>query len=202
MTVQISTFEGGEAFSPFKTQRLLQSLQQQAPAVSGLQTLQVFLVATSQALSDSDSARMARLLDAVARLVAPDPSLEQVCWVSTRLGTVSPWASKASDIARNCGFAVQRIERLVQYRLKLNARLTPDESLAVQALLHDRMTESLWQTQAQAHALFQPLPALALSLVDIQSQGRQALEQANTDWGLALAEDVMQFSRYGKGHSQ
>jgi len=193
VTVQISTFEGGEAFSPFKTQRLLQSLQQQAPAVSGLQTLQVFLVATSQALSDSDSARMARLLDAVARLVAPDPSLEQVCWVSTRLGTVSPWASKASDIARNCGFAVQRIERLVQYRLKLNARLTPDESLAVQALLHDRMTESLWQTQAQAHALFHPLPALALSLVDIQSQGRLALEQANTDWGLALAEDEIDY---------
>jgi len=193
VTVQISTFEGGEAFSPFKTQRLLQSLQLKAPSVSGLQTCQVFLVGTSQALSDSDSARMARLLDADSWSAPTDPSLNQVWWVSTRLGTVSPWASKASDIARNCGFSVQRIERLVQYRVKLNASLTPDESLAIQALLHDRMTESLWHTQAQSHALFQPLPAQALSFVDTQAQGRQALEQANTDWGLALADDEIDY---------
>ena len=81
MTVQISTFEGGEAFSPFKTQRLLQSLQLKAPSVSGLQTCQVFLVATSQALGETDSARMARLLDASARPAFADPSLEQVWWV-------------------------------------------------------------------------------------------------------------------------
>ena len=193
MTVLISTFEGGEAFSPFKTQRLLQTLQRQAPSVSGLQTLQVFLVATSEALSESDSARMARLLDAVASPVAPDSSLEQVCWVSTRLGTVSPWASKASDIARNCGFAVQRIERLVEYRIKLSASLSPDESLAIQALLHDRMTESLWHTQQESHALFQALTAKALSFVDTQAQGRQALVQANADWGLALAEDEIDY---------
>ena len=193
MTVQISTFEGGEAFSPFKTQRLLQSLQRQAPSVSGLQTRQIFLVATSQALSESDSTRMARLLDAVASPVATDHSLEQVCWVSTRLGTVSPWASKASDIARNCGFSVQRIERLVEYRVKLSASLSPDESLAIQALLHDRMTESLWHTQQESHALFQALPAKALSFVDIQAQGRQALVQANADWGLALAEDEIDY---------
>jgi len=193
VTVQISTFEGGEAFSPFKTQRLLQSLQLKAPSVSGLQTCQVFLVGTSQALSDSDSARMARLLDADSWSAPTDPSLNQVWWVSTRLGTVSPWASKASDIARNCGFSVQRIERLVQYRVKLNASLTPDESLAIQALLHDRMTESLWHTQALSHALFQPLPTQALSFVDTQAQGRQALEQANTDWGLALADDEIDY---------
>ena len=193
MTVQISTFEGGEAFSPFKTQRLLQSLQLQAPSVSGLQTLQVFLVATSQALSASDSARMARLLDAAAKPAPPNPSLEQVCWVSTRLGTVSPWASKASDIARNCGFEVQRIERLVQYRVTLNASLSPDQLLAIQALLHDRMTESLWHTQAESHALFLALPAKALSFVDIQAQGRQALVQTNTDSGLALAEDEIDY---------
>ncbi len=193
MTVLISTFEGGEAFSPFKTQRLLQSLQQQAPSVSGLQTRQVFLVATFQALSQSDSVRMSRLLDAGASPVPIDPSLEQVCWVSTRVGTVSPWASKASDIARNCGFAVQRIERLVQYRLKISAVLTSEQSLASQALLHDRMTESLWHTQQQAHALFQPLSALALSFVDIQKQGRQALVQANINSGLALAEDEIDY---------
>ena len=111
MTVQISTFQGGEAFSPFKTQRLLQTLQQIAPSISGLTAKEVFLVGTLKPLSQADTQRMVRLLDATAS-APPTPAAHEVAlWVSPRLGTVSPWASKASDIARNCGLVVQRIER-------------------------------------------------------------------------------------------
>jgi len=116
VTVQISTFQGGAAFSPFKTQRLLQTLQQTAPSVSGLLTLEVFLVATAKPLTQADTQRMARLLNATATPNTDLSGNQAVWWVSPRLGTVSPWASKASDIARNCGLAVQRIERLIEYR--------------------------------------------------------------------------------------
>ncbi len=137
MTVQISTFQGGEAFSPFKTQRLLQTLQQTAPSISGLTVKQVFLVGTAKALSKTDSQRMSRLLDATAS-APPTPAAQEVTWwVSPRLGTVSPWASKASDIARNCGFAVQRIERLMEYRLATRQPLSQAQTQALQAQLHD-----------------------------------------------------------------
>ncbi|MDP5116345.1 MAG: phosphoribosylformylglycinamidine synthase [Burkholderiaceae bacterium] len=193
MTVQISTFQGGEAFSPFKTQRLLQTLQQTAPCISGLAVKQVFLVGTAKPLSKTDSQRMSRLLDATASAPPTPAAQEAAWWVSPRLGTVSPWASKASDIARNCGFAVQRIERLIEYRLATLQPLTQAQTQALQAQLHDRMTETVWSDMQQAQALFQALPAQDLHFVDIQTQGRTALVQANTDGGLALADDEIDY---------
>ena len=193
VTVQISTFQGGEAFSPFKIQRLLQTLQLAVPSLSALIAKEVFWVATPKALGAKDTARMAQLLDAQAAPTALASSDVPVCWVSPRLGTVSPWASKASDIARNCGLAVQRIERLIEYRFQARQALTPAQTSALHAQLHDRMTETVWTDAQQAHALFQPLPAQALSHVDIQARGRQALVQANADWGLALADDEIDY---------
>ena len=193
MTVQICTFQGGEAFSPFKTQRLLQTLQQTAPSISGLTAKEVFLVGTVKPLSPTDTQRMVRLLGAKAS-APPTPLANEVAWwVSPRLGTVSPWASKASDIARNCGFAAQRIERLIEYRLETLQPLTQQQIQALQAQLHDRMTETVWREVQQAQALFQALPAQDLHFVDIQTQGRSALVQANADGGLALADDEIDY---------
>jgi len=193
VTVQISTFQGGEAFSPFKTQRLLQTLQQTAPCVSGLIAKEVFLVTTAKPLSLADTQRMVRLLDASVSPSQVLSAFEAVWWVSPRLGTVSPWASKATDIARNCGFAVQRIERLTEYRLETLKPLSHHQARALQAQLHDRMTETVWSDAQQAQALFQALPAQDLSFVDTQSKGRAALVQANADGGLALADDEIDY---------
>jgi len=193
VTVQICTFQGGEAFSPFKTQRLLQTLQQTAPCVSGLIAKEVFLVATAKPLSLADTQRMVRLLDASVSPSQVLSAFEAVWWVSPRLGTVSPWASKATDIARNCGFAVQRIERLTEYRLETLKPLSHHQARALQAQLHDRMTETVWSDAQQAQALFQALPAQDLSFVDTQSKGRAALVQANADGGLALADDEIDY---------
>jgi len=193
VTVQISTFQGGEAFSPFKIQRLLQTLQQTAASVSGLIAKDVFWVATDKSLSPTDRQRMERLLDATAYPSKVLSAHQVAWWVSPRLGTVSPWASKASDIARNCGLAVQRIERLTEYRLETLQPLSQQQAQALQAQLHDRMTETVWSEHKQAQELFQALPAQDLSFVDIQSNGREALVQANAHWGLALADDEIDY---------
>jgi hypothetical protein len=79
VTVQISTFQGGEAFSPFKLQRLLQSLQETAPCISGLTTRPVFCVATAKPLTKTDTQRMSRLLDATAS-APPTPAAHEVAW--------------------------------------------------------------------------------------------------------------------------
>ncbi|NBW53795.1 MAG: phosphoribosylformylglycinamidine synthase, partial [Betaproteobacteria bacterium] len=164
-----------------------------APCISGLTTRPVFCVATAKPLSKTDTQRMSRLLDATAS-APPTPAAHEVAWwVSPRLGTVSPWASKASDIARNCGFAVQRIERLIEYRIATSQPLSQQQVQALQAQLHDRMTETVFLELHQAQALFQALPAQDLHFVDLQTQGRAALEQANTDGGLALADDEIDY---------
>jgi phosphoribosylformylglycinamidine synthase len=193
VTLHISTFDGGPAFSAFKTQGLLTKLQAICPGVAGLSSQYVYLLATEQALLSTDKERMARLLD--AHHARSSIAAAQHNWVvSPRVGTVSPWASKATDIARNCGFNLRRIERLTEFHIQCgSAHLSPKLQQALQALIHDRMTESVWENREQAQALFNTLEAPLLAFVDVQQGGRDALVKANIEWGLALADDEIDY---------
>ncbi|MEY4140529.1 MAG: hypothetical protein RLZZ371_2711, partial [Pseudomonadota bacterium] len=119
--------------------------------------------------------------------------------VSPRFGTVSPWASKATDIAHNCGLAVHRVERVVAYRLSLKSGLlgkpvlTEAQLVQVAGLLHDRMTESVMFDLGTAHHLFDSLPAAPMAHVDVLGGGKPALLAANSEFGLALADDEMDY---------
>ena len=196
MTLQISNFQGGPAFSSFKTRRLLSRLQSVCAAIQSLQATHVYLLAVDRPLKAADSARLAQLLDAVDDKALPVASADTLTLVvSPRQGTVSPWASKAGDIARNCGFTLHRLERLTEYRLALKSASQPSsiELAAIHALLHDRMTESVWADRLSARVLLQNLNAVDMVSVDVLKQGRQALVQANTDNGLALADDEIDY---------
>ena len=115
--------------------------------------------------------------------------------VTPRFGTVSPWASKATDIAHNCGIALKRIERITEFHIHLRggATATPGQREALAALLHDRMTESVMFERAAAHQLFTELAPAPMEQVDVLAGGRAALEEANTRFGLALAEDEIDY---------
>jgi phosphoribosylformylglycinamidine synthase len=119
--------------------------------------------------------------------------------VTPRVGTVSPWASKATDIAHNCGLGVKRVERVVEYRLTLKSgllskpTLTAEQQAQVADLLHDRMTESVMFDRAQAMNLFHVLPAAPMAHVDVLHGGKAALLAANSEFGLALAADEIDY---------
>ncbi len=114
--------------------------------------------------------------------------------VTPRLGTISPWASKATDIARNCGFEqVKRIERGVLYCIAGFDSCTAPQQRAVDALLHDRMVETVLPEPAAAAGLLEQATAPSYSSIDILSGGAQALEEANTSLGLALADDEIDY---------
>eukprot|EP01041_Mallomonas_annulata_P038980 gene38980-62582_t len=129
----------------------------------------------------------------------PEQVVGSVFIVSPRLGTVSPWASKATDIAHNCGFPVKRIERLTEYHLSFKSGLLSKPSVsaaqrqALAALLHDRMTESVLDSRDQAAALFTPLQGAPMATVDVLGGGMAALQEANRAQGLALAADEMEY---------
>lgn len=197
MTVHITSFEGGSALSAFRVQQLLPGLQAIHDKIEGIAARYVHLVACDSA----PSAELQQKLVALLTYGDPytGPSDGPLVVVSPRLGTVSPWASKATDIAHNCGLAVHRVERIVEYRLTLKAGLLGKASLSteqlgqVAALLHDRMTESAMTTREQACALFTELHPAPMDHVDILGGGRAALEQANVAWGLALADDEIDY---------
>ena len=198
MTLHLTQFEGGNALSSFRAQQLLTDLVAIHPKITGVSARFVHLVATEGAVAPALQERLSALL------TYGDPykgSAEGLAFIVTpRLGTISPWASKATDIARNCGLNVFRVERMTQYRVEMKSgllggkpELSTEQTAQVAALLHDRMTESVFATRAEAEQLFTTLAAQPMEFVDVLGGGRAALETANKQWGLALAEDEIEY---------
>nr|WP_222623164.1 phosphoribosylformylglycinamidine synthase [Ramlibacter cellulosilyticus] len=196
--MHITEFEGGQALSGFRIQQLLPRLAAVHPKIAGIAARYVHLVASDHAPSAAERERLAALLTYGEPYDGPADGPLLV--VTPRFGTVSPWASKATDIAHNCGLSVRRIERAVEYRLQMasgwlggKASLEPAQLAAVAALLHDRMTESVVASVAEAHRLFTELQPQPMEHVDVLRGGRDALEDANRRFGLALAEDEIEY---------
>ena len=138
----------------------------------------------------------ARARGVLDRLLAYGPRRErrpltgQLVVVVPRIGTMSPWSSKATDIARISGLtAVRRLERGVVYAVQGKV----DDLRALQAALHDRMTESVLERVEQAAALFQTAEPAPLAHIDVLGGGRAALEQADRTLGLALSPDEIDY---------
>ena len=196
MTLHISFFPGSNALSAFRLRQLLPRLQAIHDKVEGLTARYIHLVASPSPLSDEVSRQLGALLTyGEPALSAEGPSLV----VTPRFGTVSPWASKATDIAHNCGLDLRRVERVTQYHVVLKKGLLSTPSLsdsqwqAIAHLLHDRMTESVVKDLQAAQALFHEQPAASMETVDVLTGGRAALEDANRQWGLALADDEIDY---------
>ncbi|MBN9339077.1 MAG: phosphoribosylformylglycinamidine synthase, partial [Comamonadaceae bacterium] len=198
MTLHQISFAGGNALSPFRAQQLQSALAAIHPKITGIAARFVHLVALDAAPTAAQQERLGALLAYGDPYEGPEQGPLLV--VTPRLGTVSPWASKATDIARNCGLAVHRVERITEYRLVLKTGLLggqPEVDAAqmqqIAALLHDRMTESVLATRAEAGQLFTALDAQPMAFVDVLGGGSAALEAANTAWGLALADDEIDY---------
>ena len=186
---------GNPALSAFRLQKLTETLQQQVPALAHLYAEYVHFVDLEQPLSDQQRSVLERLLEYGPKLETEQPEGE-LRLVVPRPGTISPWSSKATDIALNCGLdCINRIERGVAYYFVHvgGGRFSDDEMARLDALIHDRMTEAVLFSLDEAEGLFLQESPRPLRSVDILGGGRAALEQANRDWGLALAEDEIDY---------
>nr|WP_242699071.1 MULTISPECIES: phosphoribosylformylglycinamidine synthase [unclassified Delftia] len=200
--MHLTQLEGGNALSSFRAQQLLTELVSIHPKITGIAARFVHLVATDAAPTPALQERLQALLTYGDPYEGPADGAALV--VTPRLGTISPWASKATDIARNCGLGVFRVERITEYRIAFKTgllsnvlgsapELSAEQTAQIAALLHDRMTESVFATRAEAEQLFSALDAAPMEFVDVLGGGRAALETANRQWGLALADDEIDY---------
>ncbi|MGE8321120.1 MAG: phosphoribosylformylglycinamidine synthase [Comamonas sp.] len=198
MTLHLISFAGGNALSAFRAQQLQTALAAIHPKITGIAARFVHLVATQTEPAAAGRERLQALLTYGDPYAGPQDGV--ALFVTPRLGTISPWASKATDIARNCGLEVFRVERITEYRISLKSgllggtpELSAEQTAQIAGLLHDRMTESVFATQAEAEQLFSTLQAQPMEFVDVLGGGRAALETANKQWGLALADDEIEY---------
>lgn len=184
---------GVTALSDFRVEKLLQKA-----AALGLPEVKLksefwYFVGSEKALDAATVEKLQALL--AAQSVEQTPKAREglhLFLVTPRLGTISPWASKATNIAENCGLAgIERIERGMA--VWLEGELTDEQKQQWAALLHDRMTESVLPDFQTASKLFHHLESETFSTVDVLGGGKEALVKANTETGLALSADEIDY---------
>ncbi|EGV07475.1 phosphoribosylformylglycinamidine synthase [Haemophilus pittmaniae HK 85] len=189
----LQTFRGSPALSEFRINALMQKFQQHQLPVQSVYAEYMHFVELEQAFSTDQESKLKALLHYGPTLAEHEAKGE--CFiVIPRIGTISSWSSKATDIAHNCGLSeVARIERGLAYYFELTRALNEQESTLLSALLHDRMMETVVRTPAEADVLFRHQDPKPFKTVDVLAGGRAALVTANVELGLALAEDEIDY---------
>ena len=199
----IKIIPGTIQYLPAQTQRIMTHCQALGVPVTDIKVFAEYFVQTTQ--GELDASQQQRLLDLlnqgepgfdVQQFKANDVQLR----VIPRLGSISPWSSKATAIIHNCGLEqIKRVERGLRFVLSLErgwlktARLSAQQQKQVAALIHDRMTETVVDIDFDGTALFINRERPEMLSIDILGAGQQALVQANEELGLALSEDEIEY---------
>jgi len=190
------TLRGRHALSPFRVKKLQAAFAAAHPGypITGIAATFWHFVEVERELTPAERSILERLLTYGPLDEAADDDGALVL-VVPRPGTISPWSSKATDIARNCGLdVVRRIERGIGYRLATrDGKLDGAVRDALLPLLHDRMTEAVLGSPDDARMLFAHVAPRPMTKIPLMAEGRAAIERANADLGLALASDEIDY---------
>ncbi len=191
----VISFTGSPALSDFRLARLLTALRSVVGKATSLSAYYVHFADVCAPLTAAETAVLEKLLTYGAAVQATDAAGE-LFLVTPRAGTISPWSSKATDIAHNCNLdKILRLERGIAYHLTLapGYALNVADIRHVEACIHDRMTEMVQSSLAAAAVLFAHAAPAPGGKVDILGAGRHALVQANFELGLALSPDEIDY---------
>ncbi len=186
---------GSSALSDYKIEKLRAALGQAGVSVSSIAACYVHLIDLKAPLDEAEQQVLSKILTYGPTGVEVKEE-GALFLVIPRVGTISPWASKATDIAKNCGLSqVHRIERGIAYYIQSanGSAFTSQQRAAIQALIHDRMMQTVLSSFDEAAALFEAQEPKPFKTVALTSGGRAALEQANVDLGLALSSEEMDY---------
>src|SRR5690606_16103182 len=185
---------GSPALSPFRIQKLLETLAAAGVPARALSATFVHLVEVDGELDPEQREVLSRLLTyGPSRASSEVSGLVRV--VAPRPGTISPWSSKATDIAHICGLGrINRVERVLAYTIDVGAQPLPGEAeTALRTRLHDRMTQAVFDSVDACSVLFRHEAPRPMTSVPVLAEGRAALVEANRTLGLALAEDEIDY---------
>lgn len=193
-------FQGLPALSKFRNQKLLTSIQDIESSVTALYAEYVHFVEVNKALTAEESLIITSLLKYGPRTAAIQPK-GNLLLVTPRPGTISPWSTKATNIAHNAGLSsVGRIERGIAYYLKGNTNITVNKLL--HSLICDRMTEATFLAMSEVESLFVAHDPAQTMTIPMLTEGKAAMQKANVDLGLALADNEIDYLVSSFSHLQ
>ncbi|MBM3350500.1 MAG: phosphoribosylformylglycinamidine synthase [Betaproteobacteria bacterium] len=194
-TLEMMRLRGSVALSQFRIDKIQSTLNAKCPNIGHLYAEFWHFCWVNGVLTDEQAYTLRQILTYGPTMQEEDAKGELVL-VLPRVGTISPWASRATDIVQHCGLPeIQRVERGIAYyvQTKNGQPLTADERQQLLPLIHDRMTESVFSEMGQAAKLYHADTPKPLSTVDTLGGGKGALKQANSEMGLALSEDEVDY---------
>ncbi|MBT7409319.1 MAG: phosphoribosylformylglycinamidine synthase, partial [Methylococcales bacterium] len=186
---------GGTAITEFRVNQLQQELVKKInPSEKPLlYAVYIHFIDCPEPLSEKDQQLLETLLNYSGKQ-QENLKKGQCFLVVPRVGTISPWSSKATDIAHNCGLTqVQRIERGIAYYIAGDIEWTDENSAVVNDCLSDKMIEQVLHTEKEAKQLFQHASPAPMTSVNLMKQGKTALANANQELGLALSDDEIDY---------
>ncbi|PHR84289.1 MAG: phosphoribosylformylglycinamidine synthase [Colwellia sp.] len=191
----IKNLRGAPALSDFRVQKLLAQCAQLQLPVTEIYAEFAHFAQLNDELTTIEAKVLQQLLTYGPTIEEHEPQ-GQFHLVTPRPGTISPWSSKSTDIAHNCGLAkVERLERGMAYYVSVDegVKLSAEQEIQLISLLHDRMMESVFTNFTDADKLFVSAEPGKLTAIDIENGGKNALTQANIELGLALADDEVNY---------
>ncbi|EGR0658258.1 phosphoribosylformylglycinamidine synthase [Vibrio cholerae] len=184
---------GSPALSEFRVNKLLTACREQQLPVTGIYAEFMHFADLKAELNPQELEKLEKLLTYGPTIQEHEPQ-GLLLLVTPRPGTISPWSSKATDIAHNCGLhGIKRLERGTAYYVEAETALTAAQIATLKTLLHDRMMEVVFAELTDVQQLFSVAEPAPMSQVDVLVGGRRALEEANVSLGLALAEDEIDY---------
>ena len=186
----IATHSKIHALRSFKVNSLNQSIKLKTPNLEILATEFIHFIDLYEKLTSNDQSKLDKLLNYAPQLISTFDNDNII--VTPRLGTISPWSSKATDIVNLCGLkGIKRIERGVIYHF--NRKILQFELPQILDIIIDKMTESHLENHSNADSLFNEQEPKKFSNIDILSSGKSAIEESNGELGLALSDDEIDY---------
>ncbi len=188
-------YTGGPALSSFRRDQLLKTAQRQLPTLTQLEAHYLYFVHLTRPLLTAETTKLYNLLPTTGSTPTWDQVVAPYLLVVPRLGTISPWSSKATDLVTICGLtSIKRIERGILWRFTTTVPFTQLQWQQLGDLLHDRMTEVVLTEIEETTHLFQTTsPPRPLQIINLLEAGPAALIKANRDYGLALSEEEIDY---------
>lgn len=187
-----SSFLGNQIYSDFRKENILQKIKNKYPFIEDMDSIFLHIAESKQKLTSNETKRLNKILEYGPKSNFSKKS-KNIIYIGPRLGTISPWSSRATDIARHCDMKILRIERCSIIHLYSKEILTKEVKISIGKIIFDRMTESIFIDEISTFKLFERQEPKKLLSINFLKDGAKSISEFSKKNGLALSKEEIKY---------